>query len=60
MNGYIAIYLSKRVEIRAKDKWAAVVEARKVLKVPKSRECLLAVELAERADGSEVVHTAVN
>lgn len=60
MNGYIAFFYGKRLEIRAASKWAAVEEARRVLKVPKSKYGLLAVELAERADGSEVVHVAVD
>lgn len=56
MNGYIAFYNDKQIEIRAKSLYEAKVEAIKQLKVLKSKQGLLAVVLAER-DGKQVVHT---
>lgn len=56
MNGYIAFYNDKRIEIHAKSLYEAKVEAIKQLKVPKSKQGLLAVVLAEK-DGEQVVHT---
>lgn len=56
MNGYIAFYNDKQIEIRASSLYAAKLEAVKQLKVPKSKQGLLAVVLAEK-DGKQVVHT---
>ncbi len=47
MNGYIAIYNGKQIEIRANTKLEAFEQAMKELKVPKSKRGLLAVVLAE-------------
>ncbi len=55
MNGYIAIYKGKHLELHAASKWAAVEQARAALKVPKSKYGLLVVELAEK-DGQQVTH----
>ena len=55
LNGYIAIYKSKRIEIWADSSYHAQVEAAKQFKAKKSYE--VDVYLCERADGSEVVHT---
>lgn len=58
MNGYIALYKGKRTEVRAdttleaQRKAAAFFKARKTYQVD--------VYLAELADGTEYVHTAVN
>lgn len=57
MNGYIAFYNCKQIEIHAKSLYEAKVEALKQLKVPKSKQGLLAVVLAEK-DGKQVVHAA--
>ena len=56
MNGYIAFYNDKQIEIRAERLYAAKLKAIKQLKVPKSKRGLLAVVLAEK-DGKQVVHT---
>lgn len=57
---YLAFYNKKKVEIRgAKNKLDAVEKARKVLKVPKSKYGLLAVELAEK-DGKAVKHSTAS
>lgn len=56
MNGYIAFYDGLLIEIHAKSLYEAKVEAIKQLKVPKSKQGLLAVVLAEK-DGEQVVHT---
>lgn len=54
--GYVAFYRGKRTEVRAKTKLAAQEMAAKKLGAKKSYE--VNVELAERPDGSQVVHTA--
>ena len=56
MNGYIAFYNDKQIEIRAESLYAAKLEAIKQLKVSKSKQGLLAVVLAEKG-GEQVVHT---
>ena len=56
MNGYIAFYNDKEIEIRAESLYAAKLEAIKQLKVQKSKQGLLAVVLAEKS-GEQVVHT---
>lgn len=55
--GYVAFYNRKRIEIRAASLYAAKVEACKQFKVRKSQEHMVTVALAERPDGSTVVHT---
>ena len=57
MNGYLAFYNDKEIEIRAEGLYAAKLEAIKQLKVPKSKQGLLAVMLAEKG-GEPVVHTS--
>ena len=44
---YIAFFQGKRKEIRAKSQWDAVQKARSELKVPKSKQGLLSVVLAD-------------
>lgn len=56
MNGYIAFYNDKQIEIRAESLYTARLEAVKQLKVPKSKQGLLAIVLAEKG-GEQVVHT---
>ena len=51
--GYICFFNRQQYELYAPTKWAAVELARTLLKVPKSKQGLLAVELAERADGTQ-------
>jgi hypothetical protein len=55
MYGYIAFYKGKRIEVRAATKYAAQLEAARILKAKKSYEVI--VELAE-VDGKPVVHVA--
>jgi len=55
MNGYIAIYNSKRVEIMADSLYGAKVQAISELRVPKSKQGLLSVTLAEK-NGEQVTH----
>lgn len=47
LNGYIAFYGGKQHEVYAKDLYAAKVKAIKELKIPKSKQGLLAIELAQ-------------
>lgn len=58
LNGYIAIYERKQIEIYAVSLYAAKVEACKRLNVRKSKEHMVSVMLCELPDGSEVTHTA--
>lgn len=54
---YLAMYSGKKLEINdAKDKWDAVQKARKTLKVPKSKQGLLSVELVSK-DGKQITST---
>jgi len=55
MNGYVCFYNRKRVEVRAETPQRAQAEAARMLRVKRPWE--VTVVLAERADGSEVVHT---
>ena len=56
MNGYIAFFGSKQIELYAKDLWEAKQQAITAFKAPKSKQHLVAVMLAEK-DGEPVVHT---
>lgn len=56
MNGYVAFYNSQRLEIYAKDLWDAKQQAIAAFKVPKSKQHMVSVMLAEK-DGHSVVHT---
>ena len=58
MNGYIAIYKGKRIEVRAETAYKAEQEAARLLGVKPNKAYQISVTLCERADGSEVVHTA--
>lgn len=60
MNGYICFYDGKRIEVYAETAYKAQLEAIKQFNPPKSKKHLISVVLAERADGSQVVHTAVD
>jgi len=55
MNGYIAFYKGKRIEVYADTKYNAQQEAAKQFKAKKSYD--VTVVLAEK-DGQEVIHTA--
>jgi hypothetical protein len=56
MNGYIALWRGKRVEVRAESSYAAQVEAARVLGVRPTKRHEVSVTLAESADGKPVVH----
>lgn len=58
-NGYIAFFGSKRAEIYASSLYAAKQKAIKELKVPKSKQGLLSVTLAEKG-GKQVVHVPLD
>jgi len=55
-NGYIAMWNGKREEIYADSLYAAKLKAIEKMKIPKSKQGLLSVTLAEK-DGEDVVHT---
>lgn len=59
MNTYIAIFNGRQLELQADSQYAAVLMARKELKVSKSKEGLLAVVLAAK-DGEAVVHSGAS
>ena len=59
MNTYIAFFNGRRLELQADSMYAAVLMARKELKVSKSREGLLAVVLAAKGDEA-VVHSGAS
>lgn len=56
MNGYIGFYNGKRAEVYAASLWAAKEQVIALFKVPKSKQGLVAVVLAEK-DGEPVQHT---
>lgn len=65
--GYVCFYNptnsssgTKRVEVYAATLFAAQKEAARLLKVPPKKQYLISVNLCERPDGSEVIHTAVD
>ena len=58
MNGYICMFLGKRVEIMANDLWQAKQKAIQALNVPKSKQGLLSVVIAE-VDGNQVTHNTI-
>lgn len=57
MNGYIAFYRGKQIEVYAASSYEAQTKAAAMFKAKKSYE--VTVMLAER-DGEQVVHTAVD
>ena len=59
MNTYIAFFNGRRLELQADSMYAAVLMARKELKVSKSKEGLLAVALAAKGDEA-VVHSGAS
>lgn len=56
MCGYIATYNGNRVEVKAASLYAAKQEAIKLLRVPRSKQGLLSVTLAE-VDDRPVIHS---
>lgn len=55
MNGYVAFYNQRRVELYAPSLYAAKVEAERLLKVPANKRHMISVVLAEKS-GEPVVH----
>lgn len=60
MNGYVCFYGSKRIEVHAASTYEAQCKTAEQLKVPAKRQYQISVTLAERADGSQGIHTAVD
>jgi hypothetical protein len=58
MNGYVAIYKGKRIEVYAETAYKAQQAAARVLGVKPKQERQISILLCERADGSEVTHMA--
>ncbi len=58
MNGYLAFYNGRKVEVYAETLYAAKVKAIAALKVRRSQEHMVSVVLCERPDGSQVTHSA--
>lgn len=56
MNGYVGFYAGKRIELHASSLYEAKVNVIAKLKVPKSKQGLVAVVLAEK-DGKTVTHS---
>jgi hypothetical protein len=56
--GYVAFFERQRAEIYAPSLYAAKVRALEHFKPSKKRAHMVSVTLAERADGSDVVHVA--
>lgn len=57
MNGYICKFLGKSVEVMANDLWQAKQKAIAELRVPKSKQGLLSIVLAE-INGKEYINNA--
>lgn len=55
--GYVGFYNGKRHELRAPSLYAAKQAMVLHFKAPRSKEHMVSVMLAERPDGSEVVHS---
>lgn len=60
MFGFVCFYNSKRIEVYAASMYAAKLQAIEQFKAPKSKQHMVSVVLAERPNGSEVTHVAVD
>lgn len=58
--GYLAGYQGQTVEVWAKGQWPATQLARAHFKPPKSKAHLVWVKVAERPDGTTIIHTPVD
>jgi hypothetical protein len=56
MNGYICMFLGKKVEVLANDLWQAKQKAISALNVPKSKQGLLSIVLAE-VSGKDIIQS---
>lgn len=59
MNGYVALFNGKRIEVYAETLYEAKQKAFKAFKPRKREERMISVVLAEK-DGEVIVHTAVD
>ncbi len=59
MNGYVAFYKGKRIEVYADTSYKAQQKAAEIFKVKPNKAYQVTVVLAE-VDGKQVVHTAVD
>lgn len=59
MNGYICMYLGRRLEVMANDLWQAKQKAMIELGVPKKKQGLLSIVLAE-VEGKQITHSALS
>lgn len=59
MNGYVAFYQSKRLEVHAATSYEALQKAIAHFNPPRSKRHLVHVTLAE-VNGEQVTHTAVD
>ena len=60
MNTYIAFFMGRQIEVKAATSYAAQQEAVKQFKPSKSKAHMVHVHIAERADGSTVVHSTAS
>jgi hypothetical protein len=58
LNGYVCFYKGKRLEVFAETIYKAECEAAKQLGVKPKNQYQISVNLCERADGTEVIHSA--
>lgn len=56
MNTYIAYFNGDKKELTAENQYAAVLQAREIFKVPKSKQGLLSVVLVHKA-GKDITHS---
>ncbi len=56
LNGYLAFYKRSKIEVYARDSYAAQIEAAKKLGVSKARQHHINVILCEK-EGKQVVHS---
>lgn len=56
MNGYVAFYNGQRLEVYANDLWSAKQQVIEKLKVPKTKQHMVSVLLAEK-DDQPITHT---
>lgn len=59
MCGYVGFYNGKRVEVYASNMWRAKEKVIEQLRVPKSKQGLVSVVLAE-VDGKQVIHSTAS
>ena len=60
MNGYICFYKGMRAEIRAETTRAAQLQAAALWRVKPSQVYKVSATLCEKADGSQVIHVAID